>query len=146
MNVTVIDKICRWYGQPRPATRQVLAVLLAGALTQLILTFRGDSAAHVIGGGALVMCLGSLIPRSWIRARPALVECAIFAAVLGAAWVGEMTIFGPFDLDDVAFTIAGGFVALAALSKSATPRRVRENAHADHPVVPPAVPRGGNGR
>ena len=38
------------------------------------------------------------------------------------------------------------FVALAALSKSATPRRVRENAHADHPVVPPAVPRTGNGR
>lgn len=37
------------------------------------------------------------------------------------------------------------FVALAALSKSATPRRVRENAHADHPVVPPAVRRGGPG-
>ena len=37
------------------------------------------------------------------------------------------------------------FVALAALSKSATPRRVRENAHADHAVVPPAVPRSGGG-
>ncbi len=31
------------------------------------------------------------------------------------------------------------FVALAALSKSATPRRVRENATADHIVVPPAI-------
>lgn len=30
------------------------------------------------------------------------------------------------------------FVALAALSKSATPQRVRTNAHADHVVVPPA--------
>ncbi len=30
------------------------------------------------------------------------------------------------------------FVALAALSKSATPQRVRANAHADHVVVPPA--------
>ena len=30
------------------------------------------------------------------------------------------------------------FVALAALSKSATPGRVRRNAHADHVVVPPA--------
>jgi ferredoxin hydrogenase small subunit len=29
------------------------------------------------------------------------------------------------------------FVALAALSKSATPRRVRENARADRPVIPP---------
>lgn len=35
------------------------------------------------------------------------------------------------------------FVALAALSKSATPRRVRENATADHPVVPPAIRAGG---
>ncbi len=31
------------------------------------------------------------------------------------------------------------FVALASLSKSATPRRVKLNAVADHPVVPPAV-------
>lgn len=30
------------------------------------------------------------------------------------------------------------FVALAALSKSATPKRVRANSHADHVVVPPA--------
>ncbi|EME67636.1 uptake hydrogenase [Paramagnetospirillum caucaseum] len=30
------------------------------------------------------------------------------------------------------------FVALAALSKSATPQRVRANAHADHVIVPPA--------
>ncbi len=34
------------------------------------------------------------------------------------------------------------FVALAALSKSATPRRVRENATADHVVVPPAIRTG----
>jgi ferredoxin hydrogenase small subunit len=30
------------------------------------------------------------------------------------------------------------FVALAALSKSATPKRVKENAVADHQVVTPA--------
>lgn len=30
------------------------------------------------------------------------------------------------------------FVALAALSKSATPHRVRTNAHADHVIIPPA--------
>jgi ferredoxin hydrogenase small subunit len=34
------------------------------------------------------------------------------------------------------------FVALSALSKSATPRRVRENASSDHRVVPPASRRG----
>jgi NiFe hydrogenase small subunit HydA len=35
------------------------------------------------------------------------------------------------------------FVALAALSKSATPKRVRENAVADHAVVTPAVKKTG---
>jgi uptake hydrogenase small subunit len=35
------------------------------------------------------------------------------------------------------------FVALAALSKSATPKRVRENAVADHPVVHPAIKKTG---
>lgn len=35
------------------------------------------------------------------------------------------------------------FVALAALSKSATPRRVRENAVSDHVVVPPSSKVGG---
>ena len=35
------------------------------------------------------------------------------------------------------------FVALAALSKSATPKRVRENAVADHPVVRPPVRKAG---
>lgn len=35
------------------------------------------------------------------------------------------------------------FVALAALSKSATPKRVRENAVADHPVVRPAIRKTG---
>ncbi|THF65346.1 NADH-quinone oxidoreductase subunit B family protein [Pseudothauera rhizosphaerae] len=35
------------------------------------------------------------------------------------------------------------FVALAALSKSATPKRVRENAAADHLVVTPAIRRTG---
>lgn len=35
------------------------------------------------------------------------------------------------------------FVALAALSKSATPRRVRENATADHPRITPAIRRTG---
>lgn len=35
------------------------------------------------------------------------------------------------------------FVALASLSKSATPKRVKQNAVADHPVVPPSVRKTG---
>jgi Ni,Fe-hydrogenase I small subunit len=38
------------------------------------------------------------------------------------------------------------FVALAALSKSATPKRVRNNAVADHPVVMPAIRKKGGGK
>ena len=35
------------------------------------------------------------------------------------------------------------FVALTALSKSATPRRVRENSRSDHPVILPGTRKGG---
>lgn len=35
------------------------------------------------------------------------------------------------------------FVALASLSKSATPKRVKQNAVADHPVIPPTVRKTG---
>jgi NiFe hydrogenase small subunit HydA len=35
------------------------------------------------------------------------------------------------------------FVALAALSKSATPRRVRENSRSDHPLILPGTRKGG---
>ena len=35
------------------------------------------------------------------------------------------------------------FVALASLSKSATPRRVKHNATADHVIVPPAIKKTG---
>lgn len=98
---------------PSSVIGQLMAVLVAGFVTQLFLTFRGDSAAHVIGGGALAMFLGALTPASRLRGHPAAAELLIFAIVLAAAWVGEMTLFGPFDLDDVAFTIGGAFVALA---------------------------------
>jgi Ni,Fe-hydrogenase I small subunit len=35
------------------------------------------------------------------------------------------------------------FVALAALSKSATPRRVRENSRSDHPLIRPGIRKSG---
>jgi ferredoxin hydrogenase small subunit len=35
------------------------------------------------------------------------------------------------------------FIALAALSKSATPKRVRENSRSDHPVIVPALRKTG---
>jgi len=35
------------------------------------------------------------------------------------------------------------FVALAALSKSATPKRVRENSRSDHPLIAPGIRKSG---
>lgn len=106
-----------------PIVHQVLAVLIAALGVQVLLPFRGDSAAHVIGGAALAMVLGALTPPPLTRYHPAVAELAIFCAVVGAAWAGEMTAFGPFDLDDVAFTIGGGFVALAFIPRWAVASR-----------------------
>ncbi len=102
-----------------PVTAQVTAVLAAAFVVQALLWFRGDSAAHVIGGAAFAMLLGAIVaPTMWRRFGP-VAELAVFAAVAGAAWIGEQTLFGPFDLDDVAFTMGGAFVVLAALPECA---------------------------
>jgi len=106
-----------------PAVRQVIAVLVAAAGVQLLLSFRGDSAAHVLGGAALAMFLGGATAPALLRRHSAAAQLVIFTAVLVAAWVGEMTVFGPFDLDDVAFTTGGAFVALAFLPQWAVAAR-----------------------
>lgn len=111
-----------------PVTAQITAVLAAALVVQALLWFRGDSAAHVIGGAAFAMLLGAIVAPTGIRWVGAVTELAVFAAVAGAAWIGEQTLFGPFDLDDVAFTMGGAFVALAFLPRWAVasrPERIR---------------------
>lgn len=120
-----IGRACRARSRLPPVLQQVVAVLAAGLATQLLLTFRGDSPAHVVGGAALVMFLGALAPRTLLRRHPATTELAIFATVLAAAWMGEKSIIGPFQLDDVAFTIGGAFVALPFVPNGSTARRER---------------------
>lgn len=105
----------------RPALRrrgvlaQMALVLVAALTVQVILPFRGDSTAHVVGGAALAMGIGVVLPSRWIHESTALTEALTFAAITIVAWAAESTIIGPFDLLDIAFGLAGSFVALAAL-------------------------------
>ncbi len=96
---------------------QVVLVMGVAFAVQLLLPFRGDSTAHVMGGAALTMAAGALVPSALIRRAAGRVEAAVFALVVAVAWVAEMTVLGPFDLLDVTFGAAGSFVALAALPR-----------------------------
>lgn len=98
-----------------PAWRQVVVICLTGAVVQALLWFRGDSAAHVVGGAALATFVGVSVPRRWLRRLDAWAEVVILAVMLGITWVIEQTVTGPFDALDVVFTVAGAFVGLAAL-------------------------------
>lgn len=98
-----------------PVARQVIVIAGVGAAVQGLLWFRGDSAAHVVGGAALATFIGVSVPRPWLRRLDAWAEVVILAVMLGITWVTERTITGPFDILDVVFTMAGAFVALAAL-------------------------------
>ena len=55
-------------------------------------------------------------------------------AIVAAAPVGKLIPIGlPIDMPKA------WFVALSALSKSATPKRVKQNATSDHAVIAPSV-------
>jgi len=98
-----------------PVRRQVVTICLTGAAVQGLLWFRGDSAAHVIGGAALATFLGVTAPQGCLRRLDAWAELVLIGVVLGVGWVAEMTVTGPFDIVDLAFTMGGAFVAVAAL-------------------------------
>lgn len=98
------------------AGRQLLTLLAAGTVVQLLIPYRYDNPAHVVAGGAMVLLVGSALNPGTLSKLGVLTELALFSAVLAVAWFSEMAIFGPFDLIDVAFTLGGAFVSLAALS------------------------------
>ena len=100
-----------------PVTRQVAPLIIAALAVQVLLPFRSDNAAHVLGGGALTMLPTAMLPGGWLRVPWS--EAAILVGVLTVAYITEWTVFGPFDIVDVAFTMSGAFVALAALPECA---------------------------
>jgi hypothetical protein len=90
------------------AGAETLALLAAGVLVQVAVPTRHDWAAHVVGGGALAMLLLVALPA---RAhRDARSTGAVLVLVAVMAWLLEETVFGPFDVVDVAFTAAGALV------------------------------------
>jgi len=94
---------------------QIAVIVTVGVAVQALLWFRGDSAAHVVGGAVLATFIGVSVPKRWLRVLDAWAEAAILGVVLAAAWVTEWTIFGPFDAVDIAFTMGGAFLATASL-------------------------------
>lgn len=127
--VSMESGAARWSWLSRrlgPVARQVIPLIVATAIVQVLLPFRSDNAAHVLGGGALVMFVGATAPRRWLLWLGAAAEAAMLAFVLIVAHLTEWTLLGPFDVVDVAFTMGGAFLALAALpSWSAEAREQR---------------------
>lgn len=88
--------------------RQELVLLLVGAVVvKLLFPFRHDLPAHVVGGGAAAVVAVTMVPR---RVADRLGDGVLgigLALVILLAWSTERFLFGPFDLVDVAFTVAG---------------------------------------
>lgn len=97
-------------GFSRPIGREVSALILASIAVQMINPSRHDHTAHVLGGGALMLLIGGLAPRGWAEANPERLGMSSVGLVAICALAAELAVFGPFDLVDVAFTVAGSLV------------------------------------
>ena len=96
-----VDPTTRWLGL-------ALLVLVAAVLAvQLVFPYRQDWPAHLLGGGGILWVIAGLSPR-WLRRVSALLGFGVVAAV---GWVTEHLVFGPPDVVDVCFTLAGAVVA-----------------------------------
>jgi hypothetical protein len=71
----------------------------------LLVPYRLDYAAHVLGGASATVLAGIVLSRWW---RGAPVVLGSIALVLGAAVIGEVTVFGADpDIVDLANSVAG---------------------------------------
>ena len=107
----------------------IVAILaIAGAIANNVFVMDGRDIVSV-QGGVLAYVLLALATLGGLAAAGGVIAGFV-------AWIGAVV--NTWQLESKAW-----FVALAALSKSATPRRVRVNATSDHTIVPPAVKRKG---
>ena len=97
------------------AGREALVLLGAALIVQVVMPYRHDLPAHVVGGGAAALLCAALVPRSIGRGNADVCRAAIFGWVVVLAWGAEQLVFGPFDLVDVSFTLAGALVVLDVL-------------------------------
>ena len=82
---------------------------------QVLFLYRHDWPAHLVAGGGVVLGVAALVPRrlgAW--AGPIGVGVVL---VLGI--ITELTVFGPFDVVDVAVTLVGALLAAAAADEVA---------------------------
>ena len=94
----------RWWPQEAWLRGDLGAVALGAGLVAILLPHRADWASHVLlGGGVAVVVLAGPVPprwRSWSAGLAAL-------GVLALAVLLDLTVTGPFDPADVAFTLVG---------------------------------------
>lgn len=99
---------------PTTALRTDLLVLVGAAVAvQVVFPYRHDWPAHLLGGGGAMLLVAALAPRAVHRAT----ALAGFAVVLGLACVTEARVFGPLDLVDISYTLAGGVVMFQATDR-----------------------------
>lgn len=95
--------------------REVLVLLCSALLVQLVMPYRVDLPAHLIGGGALALAIAAVLPARAVARLASAVIPLVFTGVVLVVWWVEQAVFGPFDLVDVAFTLAGALVVLDGL-------------------------------
>lgn len=102
----------------RFASRWAGILVAVGVLVQVLLPYRHDQPAHLVAGGALVLFLIVSVSPKRLHGLDPFTEVYVFALVVVLSWATEATFLGPFDLVDIAFTLAGSFLALAALPEA----------------------------
>lgn len=97
------------------------AVVLVAGLVALVVPDRADWASHVLAGGGVVMAGVALAVHRLGRAVVPLGGLV----VLAVATVLDLTLTGPFDPSDVAFTLAGALLVTAPPPGAPVDRRTR---------------------
>lgn len=106
-------------GRHGDATRRLsLTAAAAGTVLYASVPHRLEFAAHVVAGAGLsalaLVGVARLGDGRWARTDERL-AVAVLAAVLAAAVVAERTFSGPFAVHDVASTVLGGALGVAAV-------------------------------
>lgn len=116
-----------WWPGPGALRRDLLWVLCGAIALVVVFPDRSDWASHVVAGGGLALVGVGVFADRLGRAAPV----AGLALVLGLAVVVELTLTGPFDPSDVAFTVAGGLL----VAGDSTGRRSAQAGWVRWPVV-----------
>jgi hypothetical protein len=105
-----------WWPPPGPLRQDLLILLGVAVLLSLVLPDRSDWASHLVAGGGIVLAVaGRLGPRlgAWAATLGVVLVLVVSAAV-------DLTLTGPFDPADVAFTVLGGLLVTGEVGAATT--------------------------